>query len=1285
VNIDLPPQYDPKSVEAAIYQQWLDGKYFHANAPTTDAEKARPYFSIVIPPPNVTGALHLGHAINGTVQDILIRYHRMKGDNTLWMPGIDHAGIATQAVVEKTIFEKEKKNRHDLGREELVRRIWEWKEQFGSRIINQQEQLGVSCDWERTRFTLDDICAKAVREAFFKMFKDGLIFRGKRLVNWDTHLQTAVADDEIYYETVKGQMTSIRYPIADEPEHSALSTQHFLVVATTRPETMLGDTALAVHPDDPRYTHLHGKHVIVPLIGRRIPIITDGQLVDPTFGTGVVKVTPAHDPNDYATGQRHNLEQINLLTPDGKMNESGAGTFMGKPYSYVGLKFATAARKQILADLEELGLIADKKPHDHEVGHSDRSKTPIEPYLSDQWFVRMGDIGAANAFSESRPSASGTASTSAGIPDQPTRSETRPLGSVNPPNTSTPREAEPTNPHSNALAYFLTFHTYATWLHGEEAGSVDPDTNAHGTPFVPPDPQLLQRDRSKLSQPPIELTLAQRQSVLATLREVAQHRGWTIHAANVRSTHVHAVVGGAHAPERMLIDFKSYATRRLTEAGLIAEGNKTWSRHGSTRHLWKSTDIANAMHYTLHAQGANAAGTFLDAPSAETLPNGRVSERLRTPAPQTDQPAIPSRAGTPEPPTRSETRPLGSVDLAHKSDPAKSGITLADGTRAPGLAQAAMDAVSDGRVKITPERYAKSYLDWLGQKRDWCISRQLWWGHRIPVWRLPENAPIPLDNNFWERLEFLRSWIENNRIAAWLDGPITSTNEGTIFGSKSGSESDEFYICVRDANDVDVISAIEKFGFIQDPDVLDTWFSSALWPISTMGWPATGTSPAPQDQLLPAFYPTSVLSTAREILTLWVARMVIFGLYCHGDVPFKDVYIHAVIQDGEGRPMKKSLGNGVDPVEIVQSHGADALRYTLASMATETQDIRLPVVKDPKTGNNTSPKFDIGRNFANKIWNASRFILSNVSETTQSSVLSPHHLEDRWILSRLNTTITTVENAISAFRFADIAEALRTFFWTDLCDWYLEIAKTRIKSGDATVQSILLHCLETSLKLLHPMMPFITETIWSKLPPGITTTAENTPSPGIATRLSSPKSIPGPTRPMLIAAPWPKTDHTKIDHAAEIQITTIQSITSAIREIQNRYPAAKGKDVILQPRDAAMQATIEQSRSIIEPLAGVKIAENTPTATKPENAATAVLPHVQIFIGGVIDKSAESAKLTKRKEELLKFITAGRAKLGNDAAVSKVPANVVQGWRDQLTKQEEEFAAIEKNLAELGG
>ncbi len=993
---ELSSQYQPVEVENRIYKKWLDQTGgFHALAGDKPVDQR---FSMVIPPPNVTGALHLGHAINATIQDILARYHRMSGHDTLWMPGIDHAGIATQAVVEKTIFEKEKLNRHDLGRDELVKRIWEWKEKFGNRILDQLKAVGASCDWPRTRFTLDDTCADAVREAFFRLFKDGLIFRGLRLVNWDTHLQTAVADDEIYYEKVKGQMTSIRYPIADRRD----GDPEYLVVATTRPETMLGDTAVAVHPDDPRYKHLIGRQVEVPLVGRKIPIIADGLLVDPKFGTGVVKVTPAHDPNDYATGQRHNLRQINLLTPDGKTNSAGKGEFRGEKYDYEGLKFSTEARKRVLADLETLGLIEEKKPHEHEVGHSDRSKTAIEPYLSEQWFVKMGDV----------------------------------------------------------------------------------------------------------------------------------------------------------------------------------EG----------------------------------------------------------------------------------------------------GVTLADGTESTGLAQAAIDAVKSGRVKIVPERYAQGYIDWLSQKRDWCISRQLWWGHRIPVWTVA-NEHRTTNNDQLEATAFASLSAELTRAGISSDSyfcaPTANGRSAQIVTRSPAVDAAIASLTNDGKQSSDGCSLfVDRCSLIQDPDVLDTWFSSALWPLSTMGWPKNGTSDKPEDQLLPYFYPTSVLSTAREILTLWVARMVMFGLYCHGDVPFKQVYIHAVIQDGNGKPMKKSLGNGVDPVDIVESHGADALRYTLASMATETQDIRLPVVKDKESGKNTSPRFDAGRNFANKIWNASRFILSNIELTTVPAldeiiqISDGKYLEDRWILSRLNDTVAQVgglggeaacrakrKGLIEEFRFADVCSTLYSFFWNDLCDWYLEIAKSRIRQKDQRVQRILLYVLRSSLALLHPVMPFVTEAIWEKLP--------------------------GSTELLMLSA-FPQVDPRLNYPEAEAKIQTLQHITRAIRDIRNQYNVDMKRilDTTIQAATADA-AVITGGVDIIESLANTKLVAVGPDAQKPANAATAVVGTTRVFVARVIDRDAELARLEKRRQELEKLIVSSNAKLNNEAFVSKAPAAVVQGLREQLQRQESEMTTVRTSLAEL--
>jgi valyl-tRNA synthetase len=978
VTEEFSSQYQPVEVEGRIYKKWQDQTGgFHAVAASRD-KPVDQRFSMVIPPPNVTGALHLGHAINATIQDILARYHRMSGHDTLWMPGIDHAGIATQAVVEKTIFEKEKRNRHDLGRDELVKRIWEWKEKFGNRILDQLKAVGASCDWPRTRFTLDDICAKAVREAFFRLFRDGLIFRGLRLVNWDTHLQTAVADDEIYHEKIHGQMTSIRYPIAERRE----GDPEYLVVATTRPETMLGDTAVAVHPDDPRYKHLIGRMVVVPLVGRQIPIIADGLLVDPAFGTGVVKVTPAHDPNDYATGQRHQLRQINLLTPDGKTNSAGIGEFRGQKYNYEGLKFSTETRKRVLADLEALNLIEEKKPHEHEVGHSDRSKTAIEPYLSEQWFVKMGDVDG--------------------------------------------------------------------------------------------------------------------------------------------------------------------------------------------------------------------------------------------------------------------------------------GVTLADGARSSGLAQAAIDAVESGHVKIVPERYAQGYVDWLSQKRDWCISRQLWWGHRIPVWDINFDQKAQ-----WEKL------IEQRYGHKWKEDGLCLLTELGLGG--------RYVLVLREMGVEDWLrtrAGENHLTFREDPDVLDTWFSSALWPLSTMGWPQAGTSDQPEDQLLSYYYPTSVLSTAREILTLWVARMVMFGLYCQGEVPFKQVYIHAVIQDGNGKPMKKSLGNGVDPVDIVESHGADALRFTLASMATETQDIRLPVVKDKTSGKNTSPRFDAGRNFANKIWNASRFILSNVDLNTVPAldeiiqISDGKYLEDRWILSRLNDTVFAVGGAggeagcrdgqkglIEMFRFSEVCSTLYSFFWNDLCDWYLEIAKARIRQKDPRVQRILLYVLRSSLALLHPVMPFVTEAIWEKLP--------------------------GASE-LLMLAPFPQADPRLNYPEAEAKIQTLQQITRAIRDIRNQYNVdiKRVLETTIQA-DTADAAVISGGVDIIESLANTRLVAIGPDAEKPLNAATAVVGTTRVFVAGVIDREAERARLEKRRQELEKLIASSNAKLNNEAFVSKAPPAVVQGLRDQLQRQESEMSTVNTSLAEL--
>ncbi len=954
---ELPKQYDPQDAQRRWYDFWLERGYFHA-----DPSSEKPPYTIVIPPPNVTGALHLGHALNNTLQDILIRWRRMQGYDALWMPGTDHAGIATQAVVERRLFEEEKKTRHDIGREALVQRIWNWKDEYEKRILSQLRLMGCSCDWDRTRFTLDDMCARAVRLTFFRLFHAGKIFRGKRLVNWDTKLQTAVADDEIYYEDIQGQLWTIKYPVAGSVTGEALH------VATTRPETMLGDTAVAVHPEDERYKHLIGKQVELPLTGRTIPVIGDALLVDPKFGTGSVKVTPAHDPNDYQTGFRHGLPMINLLNPDGTFNEN-AGAYAGLDRKVV--------RKKLTEDLEAAGLLVKVEPYATRLNYSDRSKTPIEPYLSDQWFVKMGDD--------------------------------------------------------------------------------------------------------------------------------------------------------------------------------------------------------------------------------------------------------------------------------------------ADGK--PGLAQMAMDAVTSGRVKIHPERYAKSYLDWLGEKRDWCISRQLWWGHRIPIWHC----------------------------ATCSEDDIKKAFDGRWDVTWKASEAGGWLICAEDDLAPDALGS--QHELIQDPDVLDTWFSSALWPHSTLGWPEkTGE--------LGKYYPTSVLSTARDIITLWVARMVLFGLFNMDDVPFRDVFIHPVIQDGNGKRMSKTAGNGIDPVDIIETYGADVLRFALASAATETQDLRMPVepVKDEsgkvairKSGGdlefvppadakdlpkeqrvNTSERFEQARTFPNKVWNASRFAMMNM-EGYESGPVNPGDLEveDRWILSLLARTAADATADLESFAFAEYAKRLRDFTWNDVCDWYLEFLKNRLRDPARRVvaQRVLATVLDGLARLLHPMTPFLTEQIWQGLR-------------GIAPVRGIPE--PAEAAESVCIASWPTYPETWIDPEAEAVIAQWREKTATIRNLraERGVPvAAKVAPIILAPEPLAsiLKAGVEHIASLTN-ASSVTIAAE---AERPRECAVAVLGDAEVVLPleGLIDKEAELARHRKTLADLDKQLAGIQAKLNNENFVSRAPADVVA----QQKAKEAELIAQRAAVAALIG
>ena len=1088
---DLPSQYDHAAAQEKWYSVWKDRGYFHAD-PASD----KPPYSIVIPPPNVTGALHLGHALNNTLQDILCRMKRMQGYEVLWMPGTDHAGIATQAVVERRLLEDEGISRHDLGREGLVERIWEWKDQYEKRILGQLEQLGCSCDWERTRFTLDDQCARAVRETFFKLFSDGKIYRGKRLVNWDTYLQTAVSDDEVFHDPVKGHFWHFKYPVIDpqagEPE--------YVTIATTRPETMLGDTAVAVHPDPdkqldrverelkeklaaapakekediqkqidavgdrresvlPRLIQLRdmalaGRMLELPLTGRQIPLIVD-IWAKPELGSGCVKITPAHDENDYQVWQRNEaIGAINIMNPDGTLNEN-------VPEKYRGLTMKKA-REAVVTDLSELKLHdpeTDREDREIDLAHSDRSKTPIEPYLADQWFVKMDE-----------------------------------------------------------------------------------------------------------------------------------------------------------------------------------------------------------------------------------------------------------------------------------------------------LAQTAMDAVSSGQVKIVPERYAKSYLDWLSEKRDWPVGRQLWWGHRIPVWAFePSFTEKKNIQDVLESVEFLEELekfedrgdvsysIASEELASALEQfpPITELAERFIeIFEKHGTPT--YNVCIREGKELEVTNRLAKWGtIVQDEEVLDTWFSSALWPHSTMCWP----DETPE---LKKFYPTSTLITSRDIITLWVARMVLMGDYNMNAIPFHEVYITPKILDGYGETMSKSKGNGVDPLDVIEKFGADALRFGIAYMTTDTQDVKLPVdfecphcqaqFKQTKKnrrlpriecekcgaafstqwaesdedkalprGSVVNEKFELGRNFCNKLWNASRFVLMNLEGYTPGEVADEELLlEDRWLLSRLATVTGEVTEALESYRYADAARTLYGFAWDEFCSFYVEIAKARFANDDqrVTAQRVIALALDSLLRLLQPMIPFVTEEVWQLLGQVAPERGSGLVPLPSGERLGEGGSTAGPPSPRpslqgrgtykaaesVCVATWPEVDPARIDKSIEEQFSDFQAVMGAVREVRQGQNIPPKEPVNFSVRcEEATAKLLEPMKLYFESMAKATGTEFGPNATPPERSASKSLPgmEVHVDISAFFDVEAERARLEKEKQRLTKFVKSIEGKLGNENFVSRAPAEVVAAEREKLAEAQSQLAAIEAALAKL--
>ena len=1088
----LPARYEHAQAEREATGRWMAARAFSASP--DDRERR---YVVMMPLPNVTGALHMGHAMDNVMQDLLIRWHRMQGDNTLWMAGTDHAGIATQAVIERRLLELEGKTRHDIGRDALVQRIWEWKDRYQQRIVEQQRAMGCSCDWERARFTMDAVCSRAVRHTFLALFRDGLVFRGTRLVNWDCALRTAVSDDEIDYRTVDGSYWHLRYPVIDpqpgEPTH--------VVVATTRPETMLGDTAVACHPDpraaldraierlaeragrapqrerpalqeqlaglrQRRETHLDGlvrlaemaaagRLIRLPLLDRPIPLITD-DWAKPDVGSGCVKITPGHDPNDYEVWQRHRdrIGLINILHPDGSLNDAAG--------PYAGLD-RVAARTRVAADLESAGLLDRIEPHRVEIGHSDRSGTAIEPYLSRQWYVRMGDV----------------------------------------------------------------------------PGGV---TVGRGTG---------------------------NQATVTGLAQVA----------------IDAVAGD-----------------------------------------WRS-------------------------------PSGRK--------------------------------------LAFFPD----------------------------------DRYARTYLDWLGEKRDWNISRQLWWGHQIPIWtarcaggRL--QRALDLAARVQGR-DDAAVQIRDVTDAVGQEGRALTVDEAAAIAGGAGEA--EIDLCLRDADAERELSAeLAELGFEQDPDVLDTWFSSALWPHSTLGWPdpesaqvddgqtPLGAADAAED-CLSYYYPGSCLVTGRDIITLWVARMVIAGMYNLGDLPFEHCFIHANILDGKGEMMRKSAGNGIDPVDIIERYGADAMRYVMCELQTGSQDIRLAVqAVSPFTGKTIelatashgrtiftylcpdtgkefdvlgtmpdlpgatliSDRFDVGRAFCTKLWNAARFAFISLSGYRyRQRTLDELAAEDRWILSRLSRTCAAVHEQLAGYRPSSALAAVREFFWGDLCDWYLELIKPRVAASGADADAARLTVamvLDGVLRLLHPFVPFITETLWARL-------RELAPRRGMA-------GWQPPDADLLAVAAWPQPDPDVEDAALEADVDRLRGVARAVRDLRARHgvEARKPLDAVIRPTgDGRAPSRLHDYGELIQRAAVLASLDFAADGAPPAGSASAVVGDHEVHLLNVVDVEVEGRRLGKQQDRLQRQIDVSERKLANQGFLNNAADDVIERERQRLAHARVELQAVQQSLSHL--
>jgi len=1286
---ELSKVYEPQAIEKLASDLWLAGGYFHAE-PSGDGGKV---YTIVIPPPNVTAPLHLGHALNNTLQDILIRFRRMQKYNTLWMPGTDHAGIATQTVVEKRILSEEGKRRTDFEREEFVGRVQAWKDEYEARIIEQLKAMGCSCDWQRTRFTMDDVCAKAVRAAFFKLFRDGLIYRGKRLVNWDPATQTVLADDEVEHETVQGHFWYMRYPLV-EP----VSITAFQAVDECRDEIKRRYDAYLPH-----WTRAADTYAVTFRLEDALPM----EIFERLAKERDEKIKQAERKEDKISEEkRKEITYLHREKVESYLDEGHGKCHLADEKI---ASLVQAALKHFDGERYNLIVWAVMPNHVHTI------LKPCEgfdlPDILHSWKSYTANkanevLGLKGTFWQVE------------YYDHLIRDEEDFYNQVNyilkNPAKIGLEEWEWVGVNEDALEKVHGLEARAT-NHGQDArvtyvtvATTRPETMLGDTAVAmnPNDPRAKYLVGKKVKLP-----------IVGRIIPIIEDEHVVLPDPNSDDEKAKYSTGflkvtPAHDPD----DWEIGQRHNLPVINIMASDGSISDKFG-----WgdweeiKNPDVENLIGMDRFEAREAIVEWFRQENLLEDVREyeHEVGHSYRSHVPiepyLSDQWYIAVKK-----PITNLRLPVGDWRFETEEH---NGVTYIKGTDIPvnSLAGLALKPLLDGRLKFIPERYAKTYQSWLENLRDWPISRQLWWGHRIPIWTIILTSAALSSGSESDSKKEQRIRIEFEEELSKLIRLCGLKDDIHFHAERTIEEKWICYICAKSLRAIKALdllgkirmhkgtpnvtmSAIKKYkeendifeqefgkdafnqagevlqryvsAYEQDPDVLDTWFSSALWPFSTLGWP----DDTPE---LKTFYPGDVLCTAREIITLWVSRMVMMGQYCAGDIPFGDVYIHAMIQDGEGRKMSKSLGNGIDPLVAINSHGADAMRFTLASMTTDTQDIRMPVVKmmlpDGRV-ENTSPKLDIGRNFCNKLWNASRFALMNLegidAEKFDKDKMT---ITDKWILSRLAQTIAEVTKSLEEFKYNEPLSQLYRFFWNDFCDWYLEWIKARMQDNQQKLiaQNVLAFVLDQTLRLLHPFIPFITEGIFQKLNEVAPVRKLNEIAEAAQARA-------------LVVAQWPEKLDCLIDIEAEKQISIIQSPIRAIRDIKSQYNISPTTVPTTSANTPVRVAQILKDNSeLICQLAGVKVFMADTNMEKPKNAATAIVDDMQIFVHDVIDPEAEKAKLTKQRQEIEKAKKAAEVKLANKNFVTKAKPEVVARAKDRLAELTEQLRTVEKHLAEF--